>query len=110
MFFSAKVAVFSDDVRALKVAVGPTLEVLTTAALPGQGRVERGLPVSAQLDRASSRIYASTGYFSPGIWYAGAGIGRSVHERIGVSASFSHAWATSPELSPGVASAAARRT
>jgi hypothetical protein len=109
MFFSAKVAVFSDDVRALKVAVGPTLEVLPNGTLPGQGRVEWGLPVSAQLDRASSRIYGSTGYFSPGIWYAGAGIGRSVHERLGVSASFSHAWTTSPELSPGVAGAAGSR-
>lgn len=109
MFFSAKVAVFSDDVRALKVAVGPTLEVLTDATLPGQGRVEWGLPVSAQIDRGSSRIYASTGYFSSGIWYAGAGIGRPVSDRIGVSVSFSHAWATSPEPSAGVASAAGSR-
>ena len=37
MFFSTKVAVFSDDVRALKVAVGPTLEVLTDATCPGKG-------------------------------------------------------------------------
>ena len=109
MFFSAKIAVFSDDVRALKVAVGPTLEVLTEATLPGQGRVEWGFPVSAQLDRGSSRIYTSTGYFSPGIWYAGAGIGRPVSDRIGVSVSFSHAWATSPEPSAGVASAAGPR-
>ena len=109
MFFSAKVAVFSDDVRALKVAVGPTLEVLAGTTLPGQGRVEWGLPVSAQVDRGSSRIYASTGYFSPGLWYAGAGIGRPVSDRIGVSVSFSHAWATSPEPSAGVASAARSR-
>jgi hypothetical protein len=108
MFFTAKVAVFSNDERALKVAVGPTLEVLPGATLPGQGRVEWGLPVSAQLDRGNSRIYAGTGYFSPGSWFAGAGIGRSVSDRIGVSASFSHAWATSPEPL-GVASAAGPR-
>jgi len=100
MFFSTKIAVLSDDVRALKVAVGPTLEVLTDTT-PGQGRVEWGVPVSAQIDRGSSRIYASTGYFSPGIWYAGAGIGRAVSDRIGVSTSFSHAWATSPASSAG---------
>ena len=93
MFFSTKVAVFSDDVRALKVAVGPTLEVLTSATLPGQRRTEWGVPVSGQIDRGSSRIYGGTGYFSPGIWYAGAGIGRSVSDRIGISISFSHAWA-----------------
>jgi hypothetical protein len=109
MFFSAKVAVFSNDERALKVAVGPTLEVLTTSTLPGQGRAEWGLPVSAQVDRGRSRIYGSTGYFSPGAWYAGAGIGRTVSDRIGISASFSHAWATSSEPSAGVASAAGPR-
>jgi hypothetical protein len=101
MFFSTKIAVFSDDVRALKLAVGPTLEVLTDAT-PGQGRVEWGVPVSAQVDRGSSRIYASTGYFSPGIWYAGAGIGRAVGDRIGISTSFSHAWTTSPASSAGM--------
>lgn len=101
MFFSTKVAVFSDDVRALQVAVGPTLEVLTDAT-PGQRRAEWGLPISAQIDRGSSRIYGSTGYFSPGIWYAGAGIGRQVGDRIGLSTSFSHAWATSPASLPGI--------
>lgn len=101
MFFSTKVAVFSDDVRALKVAVGPTLEVVTDAT-PGQRRVEWGLPISAQIDRGSSRIYAGSGYFSPGIWYAGAGIGRQMGDRIGISTSFSHAWATSPASSPGI--------
>lgn len=109
MFFSTKVAVFSDDVRALKVAVGPTLEILTDATLPGQRRVEWGVPVSAQVDRGSSRIYASSGYFSPGIWYAGAGIGRTVGDRIGVSTSFSHAWATSPASSAGIPSLARPR-
>ena len=101
MFFSTKVAVFSDDVRALQVAVGPTLEVLTDAT-PGQRRAEWGLPISAQIDRGSSRIYGSTGYFSPGIWYAGAGVGRQVGDRIGLSTSFSHAWATSPASLPGI--------
>ncbi len=109
MFFSAKVAMFSNDDRAVQVAVGPTLEVLPYSTLAGQRRVEWGLPVSAQVDRGSSRIYGSTGYFSPGTWYAGAGIGRTVSDRIGVSASFSHAWATSPEPSAGVASVAGPR-
>jgi len=108
MFFSTKIAVFSDDVRALKVAVGPTLEILTDA-LPGQRRAEWGVPVSAQVDRGSSRIYGSTGYFSPGIWYAGAGIGRAVSDRIGISTSFSHAWATSPASSAGIPSLARPR-
>ncbi len=97
--FSAKIAVLNGDARALKVAVAPTLEILDGAAMgaapPGEGRARWGLAVSAQFDHAGSRIYASSGYFSPGIWYAGAGIGRTVGDRLDVSMSFSHAWATS---------------
>ena len=51
-----------------------------------------GLPVSIQVDRGGSRIYGSSGYFSPGIWYAGAGLARPVRDRLGVSVSFSRAW------------------
>jgi hypothetical protein len=109
MFFTTKVAVFSDEARALQVAVGPTLEILTEAMLPGQRRMEWGVPVSAQIDRGSSRFYGGTGYFSPGIWYAGAGIGRAVTDRIGVSASLSHAWATAPASSTGIPSLAQPR-
>ena len=107
-FFSAKIAVLNDDARALKVAVGPTLEILDGAAV-GQGRAEWGVPVSVQFDRGSSRIYGSSGYFSPGIWYAGAGLGRPVGDRIGISMSYSHAWATSPDSAPGVPSVAGLR-
>jgi hypothetical protein len=105
MFFGAKVAVFTDDIRELQVAVGPTLEI-TEPTVPGQGRVEWGLPVSAHIDRGSARIYTSVGYFSPGIWYAGAGVGMPLGGRIGVSLSFSNAWTTSPEPAAGVASSA----
>lgn len=107
-FFSAKIAVLDDEARALKVAVGPTLEILAGATTAGQGRAQWGLPVSVQFDRGSSRIYGSSGYFSPGIWYAGAGIGRPVGDRLGISMSFSHAWATAP-ASPGVRGVAAPR-
>lgn len=101
-FFSTKIAVLDDEARALKVAVGPTLEILGGATTPGQRRAQWGLPVSVQVDRGASRIYGSSGYFSPGIWYAGAGIGRPVGDRLGISMSFSHAWATPPASSPGV--------
>lgn len=106
-FFAAKIAVLNADARALKVAVGPTLEILDGAPV-GQGRAQWGVPVSVQVDRGSSRIYGSSGYFSPGIWYAGAGLGRPVGDRTGVSMSYSHAWATSPASppeAPGVAGA-----
>jgi hypothetical protein len=43
------------------------------------------------------------GYFSPGIWYAGAGVGRQVADRVGVSVSFSRAW-TASSADPTIAS------
>ena len=106
-FFSAKVAVIK-GARALNVAVGPTLEILA-GTMPGQSRAQWGLPISMQFDRGSSRIYGSSGYFSPGIWYAGAGVGRPVGDRAGISLSFSHAWATSPAASPDASGAAGPR-
>lgn len=95
-FFSAKIAAFDDTDRGLKVALSPTLEVLShNTMLAGQSRTQWGLPISVQLDRESGRFYGSSGYFSPGIWYAGAGFGKLVTDRAAVSLSFSHAWATS---------------
>ena len=79
--------------RGLKLAAGPTLEVLNKLSAPaGQSRTQWGLPVSIEMDREATRIYGSSGYFSPGVWYAGAGIGRSLSNRLGMSMSFSHAW------------------
>ena len=95
-FFSAKIGIVDDETRGLKLAVGPTLEVLSQTAMQwepaGQARTQWGLPVSVELDRGAGRIYGSSGYFSPGVWYAGAGIGRSLSDRLAVSMSVSHAW------------------
>jgi len=94
----------------LKVAVAPTLEVLGGASAIStpsrEGRAHWGLPVSVHVDRANTRIYVSSGYFSPGIWYAGAGVSRSIGDRSGISGSFSRAWT---ESGPGVPAAAAPR-
>jgi hypothetical protein len=107
-FFSAKIAVFDHHARGVKVAVAPTLEILNRAAMlfgpAGQGRTQWGLPISVELDRETARIYASSGYFSPGVWYAGAGMGKSLGNRVGVSISFSHAWAAQPAPTGAAAS------
>jgi hypothetical protein len=95
-FFTAKIGLLESERGGFKVAVGPTLEILNRAAMlagpAGQSRTQWGLPVSVQIDREAARIYGSSGYFSPGVWYAGAGIGTSLSDRLGVSMSFSHAW------------------
>jgi hypothetical protein len=98
-FFSGKIGLLGDSARAVQVAVTPTLEVAGGAVLSslpaGQSRTQWGLPVSVHADRDNLRVYASSGYFSPGIWYAGAGVARAVGDRLGVSGSFSRAWAVS---------------
>jgi hypothetical protein len=98
-FFSAKIGVLTDEARGVQVAIAPTLEIsgAATNALPdGEGRTRWGLPISLHVDRETTRIYGSSGYFSPGIWYAGAGVARSIGNRAGVSTSFSRAWTASP--------------
>jgi hypothetical protein len=92
-FFSAKVSVINSEARGFKLAVGPTLEILNKlSAQPGQSRTQFGVPVSVEINRVATKIYGSSGYFSPGVWYAGAGLGRPLTSRLGVSLSISHAW------------------
>ncbi|HEX7798286.1 MAG TPA: hypothetical protein VF456_28175 [Vicinamibacterales bacterium] len=98
-FFNAKVGILNDTAKPLKLAMTPTLEVLNTSAVnlapTEQSRVQFGLPISAEVDRGAVRAYGSTGYFSPGVWFAGAGAGTQIGPRIGVAVSFSHAWSRS---------------
>jgi len=92
-FFSTKIGILNNEERGMKLAVAPTLEILNKGSVAaGQSRTQWGLPVSVEIDREVIRIYGSSGYFSPGVWYAGAGIGRSLTSRLGVSMSFSRAW------------------
>ena len=85
----------------LKVAVAPTLELLGTGVLPSLGptetRAQFGLPVSVELDREGRRFYASSGWFSRGVWFAGGGVGTQLTRRTGVSALFSHSWTTAAD-------------
>ena len=98
-FLNGKIGILNNSERPLKLAVTPTLEILSQSSMQwmpsGQHRVQWGLPVSAEFDRGVSRVYGSTGYFSPGVWYTGAGAGTQVSSRVGVTLSFSRAWSTS---------------
>jgi hypothetical protein len=104
-FFTAKIGLLDSD--GFRVAIGPTLEVVSSASMEsgpaGQRRTQFGLPLSAQIDSIAGRIYGSAGYFSPGIWYTGAGFARPVTNRVGVSASFSHALSGASAAIPDVA-------
>jgi hypothetical protein len=106
-FLNAKLGIFKDGERPFKAAITPTLEILSAAAMqfvpPGQNRVQFGLPFSLEIDRGVSRVYGSSGYFSPGVWYAGAGAGTQIGSRLGVAVSFSRSWTRSVLDDPSLA-------
>jgi len=95
-YISGKIGVLTGET--VKLAVAPTLQVLGEGALtsfaPGQRRAQFGVPVSIEGDSGIVRVFASGGGFSPGIWFAGGGIGVQATSQVSVSASFSRAWST----------------
>jgi len=98
-FVSGKYLAYVND-RGVKVAVAPTLELLGTNVLtslgPDEKRAQFGLPVSLELDSGGRRAYFSSGWFSRGVWFAGAGLGLQLRPRVGVSAAFSRSWTSAP--------------
>jgi hypothetical protein len=105
-FMNAKIGILRGGWHGLNVAIAPTLEILSGAALQfapiDSSRAQWGLPVSMDVERGPKRIYASGGYFSPGVWFGGVGAGTQVSRRINVAASLSHAWRTSELTDPVV--------
>ncbi|MBI3494163.1 MAG: hypothetical protein HY047_20650 [Acidobacteria bacterium] len=95
-YLSGKIGIVQNDEAGVKLAVAPTIQVLGTGVLQsltsGESRVQWGLPVSAEIDRGGARVFASAGYFSGGIGFAGGGIGVQAAPRVALSGSFSHAW------------------
>jgi hypothetical protein len=79
----------------VKVALAPTLEILgagVAAALgPDERRTQFGLPVSAEVDLGPVRAYASAGFFTAGVRFAGGGAALQIAPRGAVSVGVSHA-------------------
>jgi len=98
-FLSGKYSLFTND-RGVKIAVAPTLEILGTGVVsslgPDETRAQFGIPASLEIDGDGRRAYFSSGWFSRGVWFAGAGFGIQVRRRIGVSGSFSRSWTSAP--------------
>ena len=95
-YISSKIAVLT-GASGVKLAVSPMIEVLGEGAIqalaPGEGRTQFGLPVSMEVGQGRVRVFASTGFFSRGVWFAGGGGGIQASPRLAVSLSFSRAWA-----------------
>jgi hypothetical protein len=104
-FANVKIGLMPAGTRGFNVAAAPTLEILSEAAVAGatdRSRVQWGLPVSADVERGAARLYGSSGYFSPGVWFAGAGIATPLRNRVGISLSFSRSWSSSVSADPAL--------
>jgi hypothetical protein len=95
-YVSAKIRVVDRGAYGVKVAVSPTLELLSRAVLdalgPAQRRAHWGAPVSVEIDRGRLRAYSGVGYFSRGVWFSGAGASVRASQKIFVSATMSRSW------------------
>lgn len=96
-FLSGKYAVLTGTASGVKLAIAPMIEVLgdgaAQALAPGESRTQFGLPVSLEIVRGPARVFATTGFFSDGVWFAGGGAGVQTSPRLAMSLSFSGAWA-----------------
>ena len=94
-YVSAKIGLLDD--QEIKVAVSPIVEILgpnaVQALAPGESRYQLGVPVSLEIAQGPARMFAATGFFSRGAWFAGGGAGFQASPRLGVSASFTRSWA-----------------
>jgi hypothetical protein len=94
-YFSTKIALISGP--DIKLAVSPLVEVLGTGAvqsLPeGESRYQFGVPVSAEATAGVARLFAATGFFTRGAWFAGGGVGFPLTSNMGGSVSLTRSWA-----------------
>jgi hypothetical protein len=94
-YISSKIALLNGSSE-VKVAFSPVIEVLGTGAAqalaPGEGRLQLGLPVSLEVHQGAARVFASTGFFTRGAWFAGGGVGAQATPTLGVSLSFTRSW------------------
>lgn len=93
-YITSKIALLTGS--AVKLAASPLVEVLGTSAaqaLPtGSSRLQFGLPVSVEIEQGSSRLFASTGFFSRGALFAGGGAGFQASPTIGISVAITRSW------------------
>jgi hypothetical protein len=94
-YVSTKIALLTGG-SGVKLAVSPMIQILGEGAVqglaPGESRVQFGLPASIEVSQGIARVFASTGIFSRGAWFAGGGVGVQAAPRVGVAASFTRSW------------------
>jgi hypothetical protein len=94
-YITSKIGLLTD--AEVKLAVAPIVEILGEGAVqslsPGASRVQVGVPVSLEIGQGPARVFAATGVFSRGAWFAGGGASLQTSPRTSVSLSFNRAWA-----------------
>lgn len=95
-YLSGKIAVLTGE-DGVKLAVSPIVEILGKGAAQslaaGESRLQVGVPVSLEVAPGPVRMFAATGFFSRGAWFAGGGAGFQATPRVGLSMSFTRSWA-----------------
>ena len=95
-YISGKFALLTGTSSGVKLAVTPMIEILGEGAVaalgPGDSRTQFGLPVSLEIARGHTRVFASTGFFTGGVWFAGGGAGVQLSRRSAIALSVSRAW------------------
>ncbi len=96
-YISGKIAVVGTDGDGFKLSAAPTLQLLgTNIVLPSNdSRAHWGIPLSVEFDSGTTRTFASGGYFSGGVGFAGGGISVDITSHVALSGSLSHSWVTS---------------
>ena len=101
LYFYGKVGLLGDE-SPIKLAVSPTIEVLSEGAAQSlaatESRAQFGLPVSVEFDAGTTRVFAGAGFFTRGIRFAGGGVAARAASRVGISVSLSHSWTTADVL------------
>jgi hypothetical protein len=97
-YISGKIALLDSRSR-VKLALSPVLQILGAGAVqPDGSRAQIGLPVNAEVVQGPARLFASTGFFSQGSWFAGGGVSAQATPKVGMVASFTRSWSNDSVL------------
>jgi hypothetical protein len=109
-YIGAKVALIDPAKHRIKLAVSPMIEVLSRGVVEtseeGRRRLHMGVPASAEIDSGPARLFGGAGFFSRGVWFAGAGAGLRAAEKLFLSIGYNRSWRISDELDLPISSRA----
>jgi hypothetical protein len=99
LYIGSKIVLRDAATHTFGISAGPTLELLSTTSTTGTGlnRVNWILPVNVERRFSIGRVYASSGYFTRGVFFTSGAFEYVASDRLVVSAAGTHAYATDDE-------------